>query len=188
MSKTRPGHVTELLQAWTDGDSAAEGELMPLIYEELSLMANRLLRPERSNHTLEPAALVHEAYLRLVDQRSVHWRNRQQFFAIAARVMRRVLIDYARGRGRAKRGGGWVQLQLLDNDLSTENRRGDIEEVDQALKELAALDPRKASIVELRFFGGMTAAESAAALDCSEATVGRDWRLAKAWLVRALSS
>lgn len=160
---------------------------MDRVYVELSRIAGNLLRGERPDHTLDPPALVHEAYLRLVDQRRTSWRNRAQFFAVAARIMRRVLLDHAKRLHRAKRGGGRVVLDLrLDGVPASADLDLGLESLERALGRLEEESPRLASVVEMRCFGGLTVVQTAEALGCSERTVARDWRLAKAWLVRAL--
>jgi len=173
--------VTGLLLDWSNGDRDAYDRLIPLVYDELHRLAHSHMKRERQGHTLQTSALVDEAYLRLVDQR-VHWQNRTHFFAIAAELMRRILVDYARKQGRAKRGGG-VQIVPLDEaGLMSPERSPDLVALDEALNELAKFDPRKARVVELRFFGGLDVNETAAALDVHPNTVIKDWSLAKAWL------
>jgi len=178
-----PGKVTMLLAEINRGDEAALAELIPLVYGELRRLAGRFLREERGSHTLQPTALVHEAYLRLVDQQRAEWQNRAQFMAIAARLMRRILVDHARARHAAKRGGALAALTLDDFDVA--GPRALSEEmlaIDQALERLHLLDPQQARIVELRYFGGLSVEETAAALSISERTVKRDWAMARAWL------
>jgi RNA polymerase sigma factor (TIGR02999 family) len=170
--------VTELLQAWSRGDTAARDELFPLVYDELRRRAADRLRREQPGHTLQPTALVHEAYLRLCEQ-DAGWKNREQFFALASRIMRRVLVDHARARNARKRAAGPAQVTLAD---SAETREVDLIALNAALDELASLDERQARIVELRYFGGLRLDEVATALDVSLATVNREWRSAKAWL------
>lgn len=177
--------VTKALRAWRGGDPAGDERLLALVYEELHHMAHRFLRGERPGHTLQATALVHEAYLRLVDQRRVDWRSRNHFFAISARTMRRILVDHARGRHRAKRGGGLERVDLGDVVLGVE-RPDDVVALDEALTALAGIDPPKAAVVELRFFGGFSVEETAEILGISTATVGRAWRLARAWLFREI--
>jgi RNA polymerase sigma factor (TIGR02999 family) len=179
------GSVTGLLLAWRAGDDAALARLTPLVHHELQRMARRCLRGDRRDRSLPPTALVHEAYLRLVDARQVNWQNRSHFLAMAARVMRRVLVDAARARGRQKRGGGAVQVSLSDGLLTTE-RPYDLMTLDQALDALAVIDPRRSKVVELRFFAGLDVKEIAAVLEVSPETVMRDWKLARAWLRREL--
>jgi RNA polymerase sigma-70 factor, ECF subfamily len=178
---------TALLLAWGRGDQAALDQLVALVHGELRRIARLHLGRERAGHTLQPTALVNEAYLRLIDVKRIQWQNRQHFFAMAARVMRRVLVDSARARRFRKRGGG-AQMASLDEALvvSADPRR-DLVELDDALNALAAVDARKVQVVELRYFGGLSVEETAAALQVSTGTVMRDWRLAKVWLLRELS-
>ena len=178
--------VTRLLVAWSDGHAAAGDALMDAVYGELRRMARAYLRRERASHSLAPTALVHEAYLKLVDQQRVEWQNRAHFFAIAARVMRRILVDHARGRASAKRGGGAATLALLDIDARVEAPGVDILALDAALEKLAGIDERQSRLVELRFFGGMNVEEAAAALGIAPITVKRDWALARTWLYREI--
>jgi RNA polymerase sigma factor (TIGR02999 family) len=179
------GSVTGLLLAWRAGDDSALARLTPLVHQELQRIARRCLRNERGGHSLPPTALVHEAYLRLVDTQHVDWQNRTHFLAMAARVMRRVLVDIARTRRRQKRGGGALHVSLSDAAPSTEPCY-DVASLDHALHALATIDPRRSQVVELRFFGGLSVAETAAVLDVSPDTVMRDWKLARAWLRREL--
>jgi RNA polymerase sigma factor (TIGR02999 family) len=181
------GSVTELLLAWRAGDDAALARLTPLVHQELQRIARRCLRHERPQDSLPPTALVHEAYVRLVDTQQVNWQNRTHFLAMAARVMRRVLVDLARTRQRQKRGAGAIHVSLTESVATTE-RTYDMTALDTALEELARLDPRRSRVVELRFFAGLSVAEAAAVLDVSEDTVMRDWKLARAWLRRELHS
>jgi RNA polymerase sigma factor (TIGR02999 family) len=177
--------ITELLQRWQAGDAAALEELMPLVYDELHRMAARHLSRERPGHTLQSTGLVHEAFLRLVDQRRVSWQSRAHFFGLSAQLMRRILVDHARRSRRAKRGAGASNVPLDDAGPLPDPAAGDPIDalsVDGALKELGALDARQARIVELRFFGGLNVAEIAEVLDVSPATVKRDWSMARAWL------
>jgi len=176
-----PQTVTRLLLAWGEGDAAALDELTPLVYGELRRLAQSTFRSERSDHTLQGTDLVHETYLRLVEQNRVRWRNRTQFFAIAARLMRRILVDHARGRQAAKRGGGRPPALDLAPHISAP-LDVDILALDQALDRLAAFDLRQSRIVELRFFSGLTVDETAEVLTLSKATVKREWTVAKAWL------
>lgn len=182
-----PNDLTGLLQAWSGGDAAAEGQLVPLVYEELRRQAARQLRRERADHTLRPTALVHEAYLRLLGQERAQWHNRAQFYAVAAHVMRRVLVDHARQRAAHKRAGSWCRVSLVEDLAATPAIDVDVLALDRALEELARLDPQRARVVELRFFGGLTLDEAAEALGVSPATVTRAWRMARAWLFRRLS-
>jgi RNA polymerase sigma factor (TIGR02999 family) len=177
-----PTNVTALLTNLSKGDQQAASELIPLIYDELKRMANRYMRRERPDHTLQATALVHEAYLKLTDQRSVEWQGRAHFFGIAAQVMRRILVDHARGHGRGKRGGGEAKILLDEAMAFSPGRDFDLLQLDRALERLAALDARQAKIVELRFFGGLTVEEVADVLEISPKTVKRDWSVAKAWL------
>jgi RNA polymerase sigma factor (TIGR02999 family) len=171
-----------LLIQLTDGNRAVLNELLPLVYGELRSLAANYLRRERSGHTLQPTALVHEAYLRLVDQNQVRWQNRAHFFGVAAQMMRRILVDHARGHNAGKRGSDFQKLSLDENiDVSGE-RAADIVALDDALRELAVIDEQKSRIVELRFFGGLSVEETAEVLGVSAPTVKRQWRMAKAWL------
>lgn len=183
-----PADVTDLLHAWKRGESQAEEALLERVYGVLSHIANAALRGERSDHTLEPRALVHEVYLRLLPQQGVDWQSRSHFFAVAGRMMRRVLLDHAKQRGRGKRGAGRVRV-VFDDALSTAaEREPSIIAVDDALASLARLDPEAASIVELRFFGGLTVAEAAQVLGTSPRSLARRWTLARAWLLRELTT
>jgi len=166
----------------TNGSQEAAAKLVPLIYEEMRRLASRYMRGEREDHTLQTTALVHEAYLKLVEQRSVHWRSRAHFLGIAAQVMRRILIDHARGRLRRKRGGKQQIVPLDEALVFSPQQSRELIRVDAALHELAKRDPRQAKIVELRFFGGLTVEETAELLQVSPKTVKRDWAVAKAWL------
>lgn len=174
--------VTALLGEMAKGNPEAGPALIPLVYEELRRIAGACMRRERGDHTLQATVLVHEAYLKLLDQHSVDWQNRAHFFGIAAQVMRRVLIDYARGHIREKRGGGMTPIPLDEALVFSPERSDEFLELDRALDRLAANDPRLAKIVELRFFGGLTVEETAEVLRVSTVTVKRDWALAKAWL------
>jgi RNA polymerase sigma factor (TIGR02999 family) len=185
MTRT-PRNITQLLVAWNGGDKSALDQLIPIVYDELRRQASRYLRQERPGHTLQTTALIHEAYLRLVDQKSVQWQNRAQFFGIAAQLMRRILVDHARTRHRAKRGGSAVRVSLSDATAVTKDANLDLVELDQALNRLAEIDPQQGKIVELRFFSGLNVEETAAALNISPATVKRDWSVAKAWLHREI--
>lgn len=180
-SSSRPD-VTALLCRWSAGDEKAPEQLMPLVYQELRDLARRYLQRERGGHTLQPTALVHEAYLRMVDQSRIQWQNRAQFFGIAAQLMRRILVDHARAHVAAKRGGNAQRISLDDAQISPEERAAELVELDAALTELAAVDDRKSRIVELRFFGGLSIDETAEAMGLNSATVRRDWTVAKTWL------
>jgi RNA polymerase sigma factor (TIGR02999 family) len=181
MPKPEPGHVTRLLQSWSGGEKEALNELVPIIHGELRRLAAACLRRERRDHTLQPTALVHESYLRLVDQTQVECRNRAQFFAIAANLMRQILVDHARHHRAAKRGGG-NKVALEEAAGVAQQREVDLVALDEALVDLARLDPRQSRVVELRFFGGLTEDEIADVLDVSPITVKRDWRIARAVL------
>jgi RNA polymerase sigma factor (TIGR02999 family) len=188
MAREARSEVTRILAAWRDGDEGALDRLFPLVYEGLRRLARGRMRRERAEHTLQTTALVHEAFLRLVDQGHASWESSGQFFAITARMMRRVLVDYARRRRGKKRGGGLVHLTLdAATDVAARPAQ-DVLAVDEALAALAALDPRKAKMVELRFFGGLSIEETAATLNVSPGTVMRDWTLAKAWLRREIQA
>jgi RNA polymerase sigma factor (TIGR02999 family) len=180
--------ITRLLNAWQEGDAGARDRLFVLVYEELRRRAGVQLRRERQGHTLRPTALVNEVYLRLMGQDRVKWQNRAQFFGIASETMRRVLVDHARERKAAKRGGTAVRVALEEDVASTDAREVDLIALDTALDELANLDARQGRVVELRFFGGLGTAEIADVLDVSRATVDRDWRFARTWLYRRLAA
>jgi RNA polymerase sigma factor (TIGR02999 family) len=186
MTAESPKTVTQLLLEWRQGDQQALDQLMPLVYDELRQLASRQLRRERPGHTLQTTALVHEAYLRLIDQ-NVSWQNRTHFFGIAAQMMRRILVDHARHHHYAKRGGGAPKLSLDEAlDLPAE-RAAELVALDEALTSLATLYPRQSQIVELRYFGGLTIEETAEVLGIGTTTVIREWSLAKAWLYRELA-
>lgn len=181
--------VTELLRDWNAGDRDAAARLIPLLYQELRRLARKQLALERRDHTLQPTALVHEAYLRLVDQEQVHWKNRAQFLGIAARLMRRILVDHARAHAAAKRGGGSVNRLSLDEiEIPLRERAAEVLALDAALAELARVDERKSRVVELRFFGGLSVEETAGAMQLNPATVRREWTFAKAWLRRSIKT
>ncbi len=182
-----PGDVTRLLLDWSEGNRTAVDELMPLVYDELHRLASSYMRRERDEHTLQPTALIHEAYFRLVDQDRIEWRSRAQFFGIAAQAMRRILVDHARGRRYAKRQGSEQQISLDEASLPTAGRTTDLVALDDALTSLASFDPRLSQVVELRVFGGLTIEETAAVLGVSNTTVITDYRAARAWLFRELS-
>jgi RNA polymerase sigma-70 factor (ECF subfamily) len=181
-----PASVTELLRAWSEGDDGALDRLVPLVEAELRRLARGYLGRERRGHTLQTTALVNEAFLRLTDARRVRWQDRAHFLGIAARLMRRVLVDYARRRGFQKRGGGAQQVTLDEGLVVAPDPAFDIVALDRALEALAQVDVRKSQVIELRFFGGLTVEEAAAVLNVSSDTVKRDWRLAKLWLLREL--
>lgn len=173
--------ISSLLKAWSGGNKQAFDKLIPLVYDELHRLAHRYLRRERSGHTLQTTALVNEAYLRLVDAKSIEWRDRAHFFAISANLMRRILVDYARSRGYEKRGGKMEKVSLNDEYFIPTDIN--LVKLDDALNALSGFDPRKAIVVELRFFGGLSVDETAEFLKVSSDTVRRDWRLAKVWLL-----
>jgi len=184
-SETSPGEITRLLIAWKSGDAGALEQLVPIVYGELHRMAKRYLRNERPGHTLQPTAIVHEAYLRLLGRQDVAWKGRSHFFAVAAQSMRRVLVEYARQRAARKRGGQGERF-LVETAVLVSPRAVDLIAVDDALARLSKLDPEQGRIVELRFFGGLTEDETAEALEISPSTVHRKWLLAKAFLHREL--
>jgi RNA polymerase sigma factor (TIGR02999 family) len=186
MAPAAGSDVTGLLRAWRDGGRESLDRLMPILEQELRRMAARCMRRERANHTLQATALVNEAYLRLADVERVHWRDRVHFFAVAARMMRRVLVDHARSRGYAKRGGGVAALRFDDALAVPPDRDANLIELDDALCELERHDSRKAKVVELRFFAGLSVEETAVALEVSPQTVLRDWSFAKCWLMREM--
>jgi RNA polymerase sigma factor (TIGR02999 family) len=181
-----PGAATQLLLAWGAGDRQALDLMLPLVYEELHRLAAHYLSRERPDHTLQPTALVHEAYLRLVNQHDVDWRNRAQFLGLAAGMMRRILVNHARDRAADKRGGGREQVSLSLVDAPSGGPDVELIALEEALERLAALDQRKARVVELRFFGGLTMEEVAEVLEISRATVEREWSFARAWLYDAI--
>jgi RNA polymerase sigma factor (TIGR02999 family) len=179
--------ITQLLVLWREGEQEALDQLIPLVYAELHRMAERYMRRERPNHTLQASALIHEAYLRLVDQREAPWQSRGQFFALSAKLMRRILVDRARSKGCAKRGAKARQVTLDEGAATSGKRAGDVLALDDALKDLEAFDRRKSQIVEMRFFAGFSLEETAEALEISVPTIEREWRAAKAWLHKAIT-
>jgi len=181
------GDVSTLLRAWSDGDQRALAELTPIVYGELRRLARRYMKRERAGHSLQTTALVNEAYMRLVDYKRMHWQNRAHFFAVSAQAMRRILVDHARRRN-VKRGGGAEHVPLDDAAVICSDRSHDFVFLDDALNALAELAPRKAQVVELRFFGGLTVDETAEVLRVSPITVMREWKTARAWLYRELTS
>lgn len=187
MTPETPPQVTQWLRAWADGDEQAFTHLVPVVYDELRRLAHRYMSRERVNHTLDTGALVNEAYLRLVDQRRTRWQNRTQFLGIAAQLMRRILVDHARSRKQQKRGGGDPVISIDEVAILSPERSDAVIALDEALDRLAATEPRKARIIELRYFGGLTADETAELLGISAVTVMRDWRFATAWLRRDLA-
>ena len=183
-----PHDITQLLLIWSKGNHAALDQLVPLVYPELRKMARRYMGREKGEHTLQTSALINEAYLRLVDQQAIEWKDRGHFFAVSAQVMRHILIDHARRTKYDKRGGGVQHLPLNDVAMANQERAAELVALDDALIGLAKMDPRKSQIVELRFFGGLTVEETAEALDLAPITVMREWRAAKAWLHRQVTS
>ena len=181
-----PGHVTRLLLAWSDGDRDALEDLIPVVYAELRRMAARSFRHERPGHTLQPTVLVHEVYLKLIDQDCARWQNRAQFFGVAAQLMRRILVDHARTRGAAKRGGDMTPVTLADVAGASPPRGIDVIALDDTLTRLTRLYPEQGRLVELRYFGGLTIEETGEAMGISPATVKRQWTVARAWLRRDL--
>jgi RNA polymerase sigma factor (TIGR02999 family) len=187
MAETNPD-VTKLLLAWNNGDRAALDRLMPIVYKELRKLARGYMRSESPDHTLQATVLVNEAYLRLVDQNRVNWQGRAHFFGAAAQIIRRILVDHARARGRLKRGGNEVMVSLVDSVNAIAESRVDVVTLDDALSQLAKLDPQKERIVELRFFAGLSIEETAESLNISETTVKRQWAAARAWLYHELTT
>jgi len=187
LTQPRPHEITQLLAKWSDGNQSALDELYPLVYDELHRLARRYMSRERKGHTLQTTALINEAYVRLVDQKNVHWANRSHFFAISAQIMRRILIDHARRHRYAKRGGGAQQVSLEDVAAVTPDPGRELVRLDEALKSLAEMDPRRSQVVEMRYFGGLNNEEIARVLKISENTVTRDWNMARAWLHQQLS-
>jgi len=181
-----PQDVTQLLMDWSNGDQSAADHLFPLVYGELKRMARRYLRKENPGHTLQTTALVNEAYLRLVDQKRVHWQNRAQFYGIAAQMMRRILVDHARSHARLRRGGQAVKISLDHIATLADERAAELIALDEALDSLAKLDERRSQVVEMRFFGGLSNSEIATVLKIAPNTVMRDWNMARAWLYREL--
>lgn len=187
MSAPSSQEITQLLLAWSDGDREALEKLTPLVYSELHRLAKQYMRRERAGHTLQTTGLINEAFLRLVDCNKVRWQNRAHFFAVAARLMRRILVDFARNRNYLKRGGGAIRVSMEEADRMAAERSVDFEALDGALIALSAIDARKSQIVELRFFGGLTLEETAEVLGVSIRTVKREWGFAQAWLYDRLS-
>ena len=186
MSNSSNRSVSQLLAAWSDGDQTALDQLTPLVYDELHRVARRYMRRESPAHTLQTSALVNEAYLRLVDQKNIRWQNRSHFFGIAAKLMRRILVDHARAHARAKRGGEAQKLSLDEKAGMSKEQVVDLVAIDEALSKLAEFDPHKSRIVEMKFFGGLSTDEIAECLNVSSRTIEREWRKAKAWLKREL--
>lgn len=188
MTKTPTSEITGLLVNWTDGDEDALERLLPLVERELHRIAHNYMRRENPDHTLQTTALVNEAYLKLIDQKKTRWQNRAHFFAIAAKIMRRILLNYARDQRRKKRGGNAVQVSLSEAAVVFLERTEELIALDEALDRLAALDERKSRVVELRYFGGLDVDETAEVLKVSPITVMRDWRFARAWLSREIEN
>ncbi len=186
MGRASPLDLSILLRAWSSGDESALERLAPLVYDELHRLAHRYMARERAGHTLQTTALVNEAYLRLVDVNSVQWQDRAHFFAIAAKLMRRILVDFARTRGYQKRGGNLQRVSFDEALVITPKPSEDLVKLDDALQSLAEMDPRKAQVVELRYFGGLSVEETAAVLKVAPITVMRDWNIAKLWLCKEL--
>jgi len=178
--------ITALLVDWSDGDKTALDKLFPLVERELHRLAHSYMRKEKSDHTLQTTALVNEAYLRLIDQKNTRWQNRAHFFGIAAQIMRRILMNYARDRARLKRGGDAIQVSLSEVDGVPGTKASELLALDEALDKLALIDERKARVVEYRYFGGLSVDETAEVLKISAVTVMRDWNMAKAWLAREI--
>jgi RNA polymerase sigma factor (TIGR02999 family) len=183
-----PPEITALLIDWSNGDKAALDRLFPLVERELHRLAHSYMRKEDPDHTLQTSALVNEAYLRLVDQRNTRWQNRAHFFGIAAQIMRRILLNYARDRNRVKRGGAAIQVSLSEVAIVSAEKSDELIALDEALKRLAAVDERKSQVVEMRYFGGLDVEETAEVLKVSPITVMRDWKFAKAWLLREIEN
>jgi RNA polymerase sigma-70 factor, ECF subfamily len=187
MSENLPQEITLILQDWNGGDVDAKERLLPFVYDELKRQARFLMSKERSNHTLQPTALVHEAFLKLNEQTGIDWQNRSHFYGIISRLMRQILVDHARSHAAEKRGSNAIHFSLDDVQIPIEERANSILAVDEVLRELAAFDERQAKIVEMRFFGGLNNAEIAENLQISERTVGREWQTARLWLFRELN-
>ena len=186
MSDSSSPDITGLLVDWSNGDQSALEKLLPLVERELHRLAHSYMRREDPNHTLQTTALVNEAYLKLIDQKKTHWQNRAHFFGIAARIMRRILMNYARDQQRLKRGGGAIQVSLSEASVISLARTSDLIALDEALEKLMKVDERKTRVVELRHFGGLSVEETAEVLGVSEITVTRDWKFAQAWLLREI--
>jgi RNA polymerase sigma factor (TIGR02999 family) len=187
MTEPQTHQVTQLLIAWSNGDQSAFDQLMPLIDEELRRLAHRYMSRERAGHTLQTTALINEAFLHLVNRKNLQWQNRAHFFGLAAQVMRTILVDHARSHASAKRGGGTRNLELDEAFFVSQQKAAEVVALDEALKQLAAIDPRQSRIVELRFFGGLTVEEAAEVLQVSPVTIKREWSTAKAWLYHELA-
>lgn len=188
MNDAKPSEITRILQDWNDGNEAAKDELVPFVYDELKRQARIMMSSERNNHTLQPTALVHEAFLRLNNQAGIDWRNRSHFYGIASRLMRQILIDHARQHATAKRGNRPIHFSLDDVQMPVEERADSLLVLNDVLDRLEKLDEQQAKVVEMRFFGGMTNGEIAESLNISERTVVRDWQAARLWLYRELNA
>lgn len=188
MPEAQTHQVTQLLIDWSNGDRAALDKLVPVVEQELRRLAHHYMSRERAGHTLQTTALVNEAFVRLVNRKSIHWQNRAHFFGISAQLMRTILVDHARSHACAKRGGGAGKLELDEAMVVSQQRASEVVALDDALKELALIDPQQSHIVELRFFGGLTVEEAAEVLHVSPATIKREWSTAKAWLYRELEN
>jgi len=186
VTEARTHHVTQLLVGWSDGDEAALEQLLPIVHTELRRLARRQMAGERPGHVLQASALVNEAYVRLVDLKQMRWQNRAHFFAMAARLMRRILVDFARARGYQKRGGGMQRVTFVESLPVSNEQPTDLVALNDALEALAVVDERKSRVVELRFFGGLSVEETAEVLKISSETVKRDWKFAKNWLMREM--
>ncbi len=188
MSENSPSEITQILQDWNDGCEEAKEQLLPFVYDELKRQARFLMAKERKNHTLQPTALVHEAFIKLSEQTGIDWQNRSHFYGIAARMMRQILVDHARFHAAAKRGGKPIHFSLDDVQIPIEERADSILVLNEALERLEMFDEQQAKIVEMRFFGGITNTEIAQSLGVSERTVGREWKSARLWLFRELNN
>ena len=187
MSEKENSEITQILQDWNDGNADAKDRLLPFVYDELRRQARNLMSRERANHTLQPTALVHEAFMRLLEQSGIDWQNRSHFYGIASRLMRQILVDHARLHAAEKRGNNQIHFSIEDVQIPVEERADSILILNEILDKLAEFDEQQAKIVEMRFFGGMSNAEIAEALEISERTVGREWQSAKLWLFRELN-
>ena len=187
MSEKETSEITQILQDWNDGNADAKDRLLPFVYDELRRQARNLMSRERANHTLQPTALVHEAFMRLLEQSGIDWQNRSHFYGIASRLMRQILVDHARLHAAEKRGNNPIHFSIEDVQIPVEERADSILILNEILENLAEFDEQQAKIVEMRFFGGMSNAEIAEALEISERTVGREWQSAKLWLFRELN-
>jgi RNA polymerase sigma-70 factor, ECF subfamily len=187
MSEKQPSAITQILQDWNSGDGDAKERLLPFVYDELKRQARFLMSRERSNHTLQPTALVHEAFLKLSEQSGIEWQNRSHFYGIISRLMRQILVDHARSHAAEKRGSNPIHLSFDDVQIPIEERASSILAIDEALQKLAKFDERQSQIIEMRFFGGLNNGEIAEALEISERTVGREWQTARLWLFRELN-